>query len=132
MMLDTQTEIPTVSEVNGMTQVLRVIAGLGALAALSACATNSGSPSGGQMAPAAGGPPFIEGSFSASEAATNACRNALASQTSGGVRVVGSESSEAAHAVYMRVGSNGAPWRCLVSADGSNPSTMFMGSEGAR
>jgi len=130
-MLDTQTELPTIGEVHGMTQFFRVIAGLGALAVLSACATASESPAGGQIAPAAGGPPFIEGSFSASEAATTACRNALASQTSGGVRVVGSESSEAAHAVYMRVGSNGAPWRCLVSADGSNPSTMFMGSEGA-
>ena len=28
----------------------------------------------------------------------------------------------------MRVGENGAPWRCLVSADGSDPSTMVMGS----
>jgi hypothetical protein len=130
-MLDHRTHIPTISEVKRMMQLFRLIPGLGALAVLSGCVTTSESPSGGQMAPAAGGPPFIEGSFGASEAATNACRNALASQTSGGVRVVGSESSEAAHAVYMRVGSNGAPWRCLVSADGSNPSTMFMGSEGA-
>jgi hypothetical protein len=79
-----------------------------------------------------GGPPFIEGSFGASEAAVNACRNLLESQTTGGVTVVGSEFSQANSAVYMRVGANGAPWRCLVSEDGSNPSTMFMGSEGAR
>ncbi len=114
-----------------MTRLFKLIAGLGALAALSACAGTTGSPAGGQMAPAAGGPPFIEGSFSASNAATTACQAALSAQTTGGVQVVGSESSEAAHAVYMRVGSNGAPWRCLVSADGSNPSVMFMGSEGA-
>lgn len=90
----------------------------------------TGDSGGGQMAPEPSGPPFIEGTFSASDAAVNACRNLLASQTSGGVRVVGSETSEAAHAVYMRVGENGAPWRCLVSANGSNPSVMFMGNEG--
>lgn len=114
-----------------MTQLLKAIVGLGALTALSACVETSGSASGGQMAPTPGGPPFIEGSFTASSAATTACQNTLAAQTTGGVRVVGSESSEAAHAVYMRVGSNGAPWRCLASADSSNPSVMFMGSEGA-
>jgi len=112
-------------------QYLKIFTGVGALAALSACVETTGSSSGGQMAPAAGGPPFIEGSFGASSAATSACQNALASQTTGGVRVVGSESSEAAHAVYMRVGANGAPWRCLVSTDGSNPSLTFEGSEGA-
>lgn len=103
-------------------------AGFAALAALTACVETTGG--GGAMAPAAGAPPFIEGSFSASQAAVNSCSRLLASQTTGGVRVVGSETSEAADAVYMRVGSNGAPWRCLVSADGSNPSVMFMGSEG--
>lgn len=90
-----------------------------------------GSATASQMPVAPGSPPFIEGSFGASDAATNACRNLLESQTSGGVRVVGSEFSQAASAVYMRVGANGAPWRCLVSDDGRNPSTMFMGSEGA-
>ncbi len=80
---------------------------------------------------AAGAPPFIEGRFGASDAAVTSCRDLLASQTTGGVRVVGSEFSEANSAVYMRVGANGAPWRCLVSEDGSNPTVMFMGSEGA-
>lgn len=98
-------------------------------AALAGCIETVGSVT-GQMPPDPSGPPFIEGSFSASEAAESACRDLLASQTTGGVTVVGSESSEAAHAVYMRVGSNGAPWRCLVSSDGSNPSVMFMGNEG--
>ncbi|MEW9922297.1 hypothetical protein AB2B41_22085 [Marimonas sp. MJW-29] len=102
----------------------------GALAIASACVETTGNSSVGQMAPAAGAPTFIEGSFTASSAATSACQAELSRMTMGGVRVVGSESSEAAHAVYMRVGANGAPWRCLVTADGSNPSVMFMGDEG--
>ena len=114
-----------------MKNPVKLFAGLGALAALTACVeTTGGGSSVSQMPAAPGGPPFIEGSFGASSAAVNSCTNLLASQTTGGVRVVGSESSEAGHAVYMRVGANGAPWRCLVSADGSNPSTEFMGSEG--
>ena len=85
---------------------------------------------GSVMAPAPGSPAFIEGTFGASTAATTACQRLLESQTTGGVRVVGSEFSQANSAVYMRVGANGAPWRCLVGDDGSNPTTMFMGSEG--
>ncbi|MEE4119545.1 MAG: hypothetical protein V2I65_11065 [Paracoccaceae bacterium] len=100
-----------------------------ALVSLAACVETTGGTA-AQMPVAPGSPPFIEGSFGASEAAVNSCRNALSAQTTGGVRVVGSESSEAAHAVYMRVGDNGAPWRCLVSADGRNPSLEFQGSEG--
>jgi len=84
------------------------------------------------MQPAPGGPPFIQTiDPSVSSAAIESCRATLAAQTQGGVQVVGAETSEAATAIYMRVGANGAPWRCLVSADGSNPSVMFMGSEGA-
>lgn len=114
-----------------MSYAMKFIASGAALAVLTGCVETTGSSGGSQMAPAAGGPPFIEGNFGASEAATNACRNLLASQTSGGVTVVGSEFSQAASAVYMRVGANGAPWRCLVSDDGSNPSVEFVGSEGA-
>ena len=110
---------------------LKMVAGLGALASLAACVETSGSASGGQTQPASGSPPFIEGRFGASDAAVSACRNLLASQTTGGVRVVGSEFSEANSAVYMRVGANGAPWRCLVSEDGTNPFVEFLGSEGA-
>ena len=109
---------------------LRMIAGLGALASLAACVETSGSSSGGLMQPAPGSPPFIEGRFGASDAATAACRNLLVSRTDGGVRVVGSEFSQANSAVYMRVGANGAPWRCLVSEDGSDPVGAFLGSEG--
>ncbi|SNT41118.1 hypothetical protein [Tropicimonas sediminicola] len=102
-----------------------------AAAALAGCVETSGS-TGGPMAPAASGPPFIETmDGSVSNAAVSACQNALSAETTGGVTVVGSEFSQAATAVYMRVGANGAPWRCLVSSDGSNPSLMFMGSEGA-
>ena len=85
-----------------------------------------------QMQPSPAGPPFIttmDGSVS--NAAISSCQNALTAQTTGGVTVVGSEFSQAATAVYMRIGANGAPWRCLVSSDGSNPSLMFMGDEGA-
>ncbi len=114
-----------------MRQLHTLAIGLAALGALSACVETTGSATVAQMPVAPGGPPFIEGSFGASEAATNACRNLLASQTSGGVSVVGSEFSQAASAVYIRVGANGAPWSCLVSNDGSNPSVTFVGSEGA-
>ena len=109
-----------------MKRSLSILAGLAALGALAGCVEMSES----QMQPAAGSPPFIEGSFGASQAAVNSCRALLESQTSGGVTVVGSEFSQANSAVYMRVGANGAPWRCLVSEDGSNPSVMFMGDEG--
>ncbi|RBI83814.1 hypothetical protein DRV85_14265 [Rhodosalinus halophilus] len=113
-----------------MKNIAKTMVGIGLLAGLSACMETTGSPTASQMPAAPGGPPFIEGSFSASQAAVDSCRNLLASQTTGGVRVVGSESSEANHAVYMRVGENGAPWRCLVGGDGRNPSVMFLGSEG--
>ena len=82
-----------------------------------------------QMPVAPGSPPFITSMApDVSQAAIDSCRSALASQTDGGVTVVGGETSQAATAIYMRVGANGAPWRCLVSADGRNPSTMYMGN----
>ncbi|SIO43733.1 hypothetical protein SAMN05444722_2145 [Rhodovulum sp. ES.010] len=113
-----------------MTRTFRLIAGLGALAALSACVETTGG-SAAQMPVAPGSPAFITGmSPDVSQAAINSCRSALASQTTGGVTVVGSEFSQANSAVYMRVGANGAPWRCLVSNDGRGPDLMFMGSEG--
>lgn len=112
-----------------MTRIYRLAPAALTLAMLAGCLETTGGSD--VMQPAPGSPAFIEGTFSASAAAVSSCQNLLASQTSGGVRVVGSETSEANSAVYMRVGANGAPWRCLVSADGSNPTTMFMGSEGA-
>ena len=83
------------------------------------------------MAPSPSSPPFITTfDASVSNAAVSSCRSALDAQTDGAVEVVGSEFSEANSAVYMRVGANGAPWRCLVSNDGRGPELMFMGSEG--
>lgn len=94
--------------------------------------SGSGAATGGQMAPDPSGPPFIETvDGSVSNAAVSACQEKLDAETDGAVSVVGSEFSQANTAIYMRVGANGAPWRCLVSSDGSNPSLMFMGSEGA-
>lgn len=112
-----------------MSHVAKAAFGIAAITALAGCVEETSS--GAVMAPAPGGPPFIttfDGSVSA--AAIASCRAALDAQTDGSVTVVGTEFSQAATAVYMRVGANGAPWRCLVSQDGSNPDLMFMGSEG--
>ncbi|ETX12823.1 hypothetical protein OCH239_16965 [Roseivivax halodurans JCM 10272] len=118
-----------------MTRILEIAAGALALAALSACddmETASGTGSSGIMSPSPSGPPFITTyDASVSDAAVDACRSTLEAQTDGNVDVVGSEFSEANTAIYMRVGENGAPWRCLVSNDGTGPSVMFMGDEGA-
>ena len=77
-----------------MTAIFKTALALAALAALAACTETEGGSAVMQPTP---GAPFLEGSFSASNAAVAACQNALAAQTQGGVRVVGSESSEAAH-----------------------------------
>lgn len=115
-----------------MKQYLKVFAGLAVLGALAACVETTTGSTGGQMPVSPDGPPFITGmSPDVSQAAINSCYAALDDTTDGMVRVVGGETSEAATAIYMRVGDNGAPWRCLVSSDGRNPSLMFMGSEGA-
>ena len=103
-----------------------------AAAALSGCVEDTGGGTMTQLPVAPGSPPFITSMApDVSQAAINSCRNALDAQTDGAVVVVGGETSQAATAIYMRVGANGAPWRCLVSADGGNPSVEFMGSEGA-
>ncbi|EAU44737.1 hypothetical protein [Salipiger bermudensis] len=115
-----------------MTKTFRLTAALTALALLAGCVEDSGSVTSAPMEASPAGPPFIttfDGSVS--NEAISACRAELESMTEGVVTAVGSEFSEAATAVYLRVGANGAPWRCLVSSDGSNPSVMFMGDEGA-
>ena len=77
------------------------------------------------------GPPFIETMDpGVTNAAVDACRARLEAQTTGGVSVVGSEFSQANTAIYMRVGANGAPWRCLSSPEGNVAELMFMGDEG--
>lgn len=115
-----------------MTRTFGLTGALTALALLAGCVEDSGSMDSTPMAASPAGQPFIttfDGSVS--NAAISACRTELESMTEGGVTAVGSEFSEAATAVYLRVGANAAPWRCLVSNDGSNPSVMFMGDEGA-
>jgi ABC-type glycerol-3-phosphate transport system substrate-binding protein len=112
-----------------MKNAFRLAFGLAAAAALAGCVEETGTAT---MAPSPSGPPLITTyDPSVSNAAVDACRNALEADTGSSVNVVGSEFSQANSAVYMRVGANGAPWRCLVSNDGRGPELMFMGSEGA-
>lgn len=114
-----------------MLQTPKFILSAATLITLSACVEVSDSGM-GQMAPSPSGPPFITTiDASVSAAAIGACRDILDAQTDGAVTIVGAEFSQAASAVYMRVGANGAPWRCLVSNDGTGASLMFMGDEGA-
>ena len=118
-----------------MTYLFKICAGALALTALSACDDMdgaSGSAGSGMMAPSPAGPPFVTTyDASVSDAAVASCRDELSAQTDGAVDVVGSEFSEANSAIYMRVGANGAPWRCLVANDGTGPSLMSMADEGA-
>jgi hypothetical protein len=113
-----------------MRDSIKFALGLAAIAALAGCVEDMASV---ESAPVSQlGPPFIT-TFdpSVSNAAVDACRDALDAQTDGAVEIAGSEYSEANTAIYMRVGPDGAPWRCLVSNDGVGPELMFMGSEGA-
>lgn len=105
-----------------MVDFARTIVLLAAFAAVAACAK------GPQIQPLTKG--FVEGSFSASDAAVRACRAKLAAETSGRLKVVGSQASGARSSVYMRIGPSGAPWRCQVGSDGSNPTVGFMGYGG--
>ena len=101
--------------------------GLTAMLALAGCVEETGS-----MAPA-GAPEGFRTTFDASvsDAAVSACQRAMAAEIGAPVPIVGSEFSQANSAVFFRVASNGAPWRCLVSNDGRGAEVMFMGSEGA-
>jgi malic enzyme len=100
--------------------------GLAAAAALAGCVEETGSTT-------ASNPMFPNVGFSpdVSSVAVNACRNAVDAQTDGAVEVVGSEFSQANNAVYLVVGAQRAPWRCLVSSDGVVDEVMFVGSEGS-
>ena len=84
------------------------------------------------MATSPAGPAMVT-SFdpAVSNTAVTVCQNTLAQQVDGAVRVVGTESVESSAAIYMRVGENGAPWRCIVGNDGRGATLMFLGSEGA-
>lgn len=103
--------------------------GLGLVLVLAGCQSSTPSQ---PSQPATSSPiPNVGFSPDVSNAAVQACQNLLSSQTDGGVEVVGTEFSQANSVVYMTVGPQKAPWRCLVSANGTNPSVEFMGSEGA-
>lgn len=105
--------------------------GLAALLVLGACVEETGSAPTG--ASASSNPMFPDVGYSpdVSNAAVDACRDAVDGQTDGAVDVVGSEFSQANSTVYMLVGPQRAPWRCLVSNDGEVAEVMFVGSEGA-
>lgn len=110
-----------------MFRMSKIIIGAAALTALAGCMELTG---GATQLPS--GPPMINTFDPAvSNVAVETCRRALDRETDGGVSVVGTEYSEANVAVYMRVGAQGAPWRCLVSNSGGATELMYMGSEGA-
>lgn len=117
-----------------MKSVVLASLGAAALLALAACAETAGpgpsAPSSPPPDPALF-PPDVGFSPDVTNAAVDACRDAVDAQTDGRVDVVGSEFSQAASVVYMRVGPQQAPWRCLVSNDGRVDEVMFVGSEGA-
>lgn len=79
-------------------------------------------------------PPQVGFSPDVSNAAVNACRDALDAETDGGVDVTGTgtgtEFSQANSTVYMVVGDNRAPWGCLVSNGGEGAELTFIGTEG--
>lgn len=109
-----------------MTHSVRLLLGVAALAALAGCAELADTQSASNpLFPDVGMSPDV------SQKAVNACLGAVAAQTTGGVEVVGSEFSQANNVVYMVVGPQRAPWRCLVSNDGQVAEVMFVGSEGA-
>ena len=111
-----------------MFQISKMIIGATALVVLAGCVEDTG----GAMPTSPAGPGLVTSFDPAVPAvAVNVCQNTLARQVDGGVTVVGTESVESSSAVYMRVGSNGAPWRCIVRNDGSGAQVMFLRSEGA-
>lgn len=109
-----------------MTHILTLAPPLVAGALLAGCADMlvSGSSS-DPMFPDVGFSPDV------SQMAMNACRDAVVAGTAGAVEVVGSEASQANNAVYLVVGPQCAPWRCLASNDGTVAEVMFVGSERA-
>lgn len=95
-------------------------------ALLAGCQTDSPSQ------PTASPVPNVGFSADVTQVAIDACRAALAQEAPGAeIEVTGTEFSQANSAVYMALGPQRAPWRCLVSNDGRVSEVMFMGSEGA-
>ena len=113
-----------------------LIAGIAGATLLAGCVVENNpqpapaQPSAPALAPQPS-PPDVGFSPDVSNAAVDACRRAVDAQTDGAVEVTGTEFSQANNAVYLVVGANRAPWRCLVSNDGRVAEVMFIGSEGA-
>lgn len=106
----------------------RTFLAIAVLGLLAGCQSNAGAQ---QNAPARSDPiPDIGFDAQVSDAAVDACRKALVAQTDPSVDVVASEFSEANSTIYMRVGAQRAPWRCLVSNSGAGPELMFLGTDG--
>ncbi|MCB1499894.1 MAG: hypothetical protein KDK07_08895 [Bauldia sp.] len=82
-----------------------------------------GQPAAVEQAPAA--------SSDVSQAALDACLSAVDAETDGDVAVLSSEFSEANSLVMVGVGADKAPWKCLVSNDGTGAEISFAGDEGA-
>lgn len=95
---------------------------------LASCQSDGGGSQGGSAQ--ANQIPNIGFDAQVSNAAVDACRDALSAQTSGGVDVVASEFSQANSTIYMTVGAQRAPWRCLVSNAGTGAELMYLGSDG--
>lgn len=113
--------------------IARTLLSLMALASLAACAGGGGSQPQPSAPPSAAqpAPPPVGFSADVSDDAVSKCRLELDSMTDGAVEVTGTEFSQANSAVYMVVGGNRAPWRCLIDAAGrGDPDLMFIGNEG--
>ncbi|MCB1419610.1 MAG: hypothetical protein KDJ74_11710 [Notoacmeibacter sp.] len=68
-----------------------------------------------------------------SEAAINACLAAVKNETGEpDVVMTSKEWSQANSMVMLGVGAQRAPWKCLVSNDGTVQEVSFTGSEGAK
>ena len=89
----------------------------------------TGDDSAGVQEPAASG--AMAGSSDVSDAAINACLAAVTKETNeSDVATLSTEFSEANSMVMVGVGAQRAPWKCLVSNDGTVQEISFTGDEG--
>ncbi len=91
-----------------------------------------GAMAGSEAATADDGGGAMAGSSSSdvSDAAVQACLTEIDNQTDGDVSVLSTEFSEANSMVMVGVGADQAPWKCLVSNDGTVAEVSFAGDEG--
>lgn len=108
-----------------------ILAVSGFAALLAACAGEAPPPPPAPPVATQPAPPDVGFAPEVSNAAVDACRRALDAETDGAIDVTGTEFSQANNAVYMVVGTNRAPWMCLVSSDAIVQELRFIGSEGA-